>query len=205
MLQTSADILKRWWKSHGCKHTLQAYVNAIGVGRLKGLSLEDLLSALRSKQILQAQNNIVRRFKCVMKIDTEINVRVLNAIFMITMHPQNMFETLGFLEQKLLDKATVALTCYEAICSEPSRWDLVRAFQQPMMEYIEVFEAWRIYDVEKLKFRIERALLALYQVRDANPEPLDIQINRLRSRLISMDPKRMEQFDQMRQTMMVLE
>ena len=62
-----------------------------------------------------------------------------------------------------------------------------------------------IQDRERLICQIEHMMLAFYQQLDADPEHISLQINLLRSKLICMDPGRMERFDQMRQTMMVLQ
>ena len=44
---------------------------------------------------------------------------------------------------------------------------------------------------------------SLYEWRDMNPEAMDMQIDRLRSKLASMDPERLEQFDRMRRSMVL--
>ena len=107
------------------------------------------------------------------------------------------------LEARLLEKSRDMLTRYEAICARPWRWDLVKAFQQPLMEYMEAFRAWKPADEEKLKSRIQRALMMMYQTPHENAEMFTVQINRLRAKLDSMDPLLLVQFDLMRQTMIV--
>ena len=203
MLLPPATTIVRWWKKYGSKKTLKTYTQAMQVNDLKTLSFEDLVHTLRSRRVVQAQGSIVNRFKSVMKIDTEINPRVISAVFMIVLHPDNVFERTGPLETLLIEKSTAMLTRYEAICSEPWRWDLVKEFHQPMMEYLETFQTWKAPDTERLKSRIERALLAIYQVRNEMPVVADVQINRLREKLGKMDFDRLQRFDQMRLTMAI--
>ena len=132
-----------------------------------------------------------------------VNVKVFLAGFMVAYRPTHVFESMGALEQALLEAATPLLTIFHKICacirSSPGRsfqdvpHELTRDFPAMLFEYLQRFKAWKVPDEAKLTCRIKHALIALYQAEEHLPpdEPEDsklkiefsTQIERLRGKL----------------------
>ena len=148
-----------------------------------------------------------------------VNVKVFLAGFMVAYRPTHVFESMGALEQALLEAAAPLLTTFHNICacirSSPGRsfqdvpHELTRDFPAMLFEYLKRFKAWKVPDEAKLTCRIKHALIALYQAEEHLPpdEPEDsklkiefrTQIVRLRGRLqLIAGADALTQFDEQR-------
>ena len=120
---------------------------------------------------------------------------------MIACRPSHVFETMGQLEQPLLEVARALVESFERIAGavvaagsiQPVDHSLTEGFVSLFMDYLRCFNAWKVPDEIKLVCRIRHALFALYNARDHLPadESADsklsvefrTQIERLRSKL----------------------
>ena len=147
-----------------------------------------------------------------------VNVRVFLAGYMVAFRPAHVFESMGALEQALLEAATPLLYAFEKICcslkSNGGHFsllsaDLTKDFPTMLFEYLKRFKAWKIPDEKKLVTRIKHALVALYQAEEHLPvdEPDDsklriefvTQIERLRSKMIQIvGVNALNEFDEQR-------
>ena len=130
-----------------------------------------------------------------------VNVRVFLCGFMIAYRPTHVFESMGSLEQNLVEAATPLLKTFERICAsiklsgsfQEVPTELTENFATLLYEYLKRFKAWKVPDEAKLTCRIKHALVALYQGQAYLPpdEPEDsrlkvefrTQIARLREKL----------------------
>lgn len=148
-----------------------------------------------------------------------VNVRVFLAGFMISYRPTHVFESMGALENALVEAATPLLVTFQKICdcilNSPSRsfqdvpHELTKDFVPMLFEYLQRFKAWKGPDEAKLTCRIKHALIALYQGVEHLPpdEPEDsklkiefrTQIERLRGKLHQIaGADALSQFDEQR-------
>ena len=133
-----------------------------------------------------------------------VNVRVFLAGFMIAYRPTHVFESMGALEQALLDSTTPLIITFDKICQilNEKRFfsavphELTKDFPTMLFNYLRCFKAWKVPDEAKLTCRIKHALIALYQAEGHLPsdEPDDsklkiefrTQIERLRNKLLQI-------------------
>ena len=183
--------------------------------QLKDLDIAGLVHKLKSGPLIRAHKRFVRKMMQIIKCpDLErLNPRVMNAAFMIVLHPMSSFEAAivpGSVEEAVFRSGTAMLHAFDAICKAPSsaRIELIKHFQTPLLAYMQDFAVWKIPDNNKIISRLERALFALYQARqqiqDGDVElnaAFDTQIERLRSKMVCMDSARLDQFDAMRRSM----
>jgi hypothetical protein len=105
----------------------------------------------------------------------KIKTREFLAAYMIACFPANVFESIGPLEQAVLDAAGRMLAIFERICAA-LRGDGRQAFSQLPAEltaalpvavqaYLDRFMEWKVPDEARLARRIERALLAVLQAQ----------------------------------------
>jgi hypothetical protein len=122
---------------------------------------------------------------------------------MIAYRPNQVFESMGTLEQALYESAVSLLTTFQRIiqcirsasmrCFQEVPYDLTQGFPGMLHQYLQRFKAWKVPDEAKLTCRIKHALIALYQAEEHLPpdEPEDsklkvefrAQIERLRGKL----------------------
>jgi hypothetical protein len=120
---------------------------------------------------------------------------------MIAFRPSHVFESMGQLEESLLESALSLIQSFEGILHAVSQLgvfhrappDLTEKFPSVLHEYLKRFKAWKVPDEIKLTCRIKHALIALYQAEEHLPkdEPDDsklkiefrTQITRLRGKL----------------------
>jgi hypothetical protein len=128
---------------------------------------------------------------------TKVNVRVFLAAYMIACFPAHVFESMGVLEQSLLQAARRLLEIFEAICLALQSNDLPGAlliqFPPALTEYLSRFSEWKKPDEAMLVGRIERALLAIVREQRKigttdSPEALELsaQAERLRAKLLQL-------------------
>lgn len=193
------------------------------IQRVKSISFEALVVFLREKNIIAVSKACLQRIHCLCirrhgtpcrSLTPEIvNVRVFLAAFMIAYRPTHVFESMGELEQSLLESAGPLIEALEGICgslrgqgfaSVPST--LTVGFTPMLFEFLKRFKAWKIPDEAKLITRIKHALLALYQAEALLGEDsanlrveFTTQIERLRSKLAQIaGPDALAQFDAQR-------
>ncbi len=133
----------------------------------------------------------------------KVNVRVFLAAYMIACFPAHVFESMGLLEQTLLQAARRLLDIFETICLTlhnnvgRTATNLPRAlmdqFPAALAEYLSRFSEWKEPDEAMLVGRIERALLALVRAHRQlgttdSPEALELsaQTERLRAKLLQL-------------------
>jgi hypothetical protein len=178
---------------------------------VKSINFDSLVVHLREKPVIAAAKACLQRLHLLTTFrhgsppralaPENVNVRVFLAGYMIAYRPTHVFETIGPLEQALLEAATPLLTTFDSICkvvrqkgsfqAVPS--SLTQAFPTLLFEFLKRFKAWKGPDEIKLTLRIKHALLALYQAEAHLPpdEPVDsklklefrTQIDRLRGKL----------------------
>jgi hypothetical protein len=134
---------------------------------------------------------------------SKVNVRVFLAAYMIVCFPAHVFETMGLLEQTLLQSARHLLDIFEQICLALHCDDgvpttklpraLAEEFPAALAAYLSRFSEWKEPDEAKLVGRIEMALLALVRAQrqlkatDAlEAAELSAQIERLREKLLQL-------------------
>ena len=146
-----------------------------------------------------------------------VNVRVFLAAFLIAFRPTHVFESMGSLEQQLLESAGALLVSFERIAAAVGRFasfaavpaDVTEDFPHLLFSYLRHFKAWKIPDETKLTCRIKHALVALYNAHHHLPldEPADsklsvefrTQIERLRGKLTQIaGPTALAEFDEQR-------
>jgi hypothetical protein len=178
-------------------------------------SFQDLMSSLRSEttiSLLKACLDRVYRLSISnYKIDglqmpigtSKVNVRVLLAAYMIVCFPAHVFESMGLLEQSLLQAARRLLEIFETICLALQGNDvrtstnlprvLMDRFPAALGEYLLRFSEWKEPDQAMLVGRIERALLAVIraqrQLGTTNSQEaveLSAQNERLRAKLLQL-------------------
>ena len=211
----SARTIQTFFKAHQDKVTpriVAACINQINIEKVKSISFEALVVFLREKHIIKVSKDALQRIHilCCNRHGTpsktladpsSINVRVFLAAYMIAYRPTHVFESMGSLEQALLESAIPLLEAYDKICRSilsegcfaktPS--SITANFTTLLFEYLKRFKAWKVPDEEKLAMRLKHALVALYIACDKFPpsEPADsklrleftAQIGRLRSKL----------------------
>eukprot|EP00292_Cryptomonas_paramecium_P016349 CAMPEP_0113719680 /NCGR_PEP_ID=MMETSP0038_2-20120614/35982_1 /TAXON_ID=2898 /ORGANISM="Cryptomonas paramecium" /LENGTH=203 /DNA_ID=CAMNT_0000648145 /DNA_START=135 /DNA_END=742 /DNA_ORIENTATION=+ /assembly_acc=CAM_ASM_000170 len=183
---------------------------------IKSIGFDNLVLLLKDKKVISAAKVCLQRIHLLatyrhgspphIKEPESVNVRVFLAAFMIVYFPSRVFESVGPLEQRLLDAADPMLTAFHAICisiqSSQTRCFrdvpvvLTKDFPTLLLDYLQAFKAWKVPDEAKLTCRIKHALQALYQARRALPadEPHDSklqvelrgQIERLRGKLVQI-------------------
>ena len=134
-------------------------------------------------------------------VPEHVNVRVFLAGFMIAYHPTRVFETMGALEQALLDSTDPLIEAFERICHQiamdPSfahvPHELTKDFPTLLLNFLRAFKAWKVPDEAKLVKRIKHALVALHRGLEHLPpdEPeesklkmeYNISITRFRAKL----------------------
>jgi hypothetical protein len=120
-------------------------------------------------------------------IPTTINVRVFLAAYMISCRPSHVFETMGQLEQPLLEVSRALIESFERIAGavvaagsfQPVDHSLTEGFAPLLLEFMRCFHAWKVPDEAKLVSRIRHALFALYDAREHLPadEPVDSRLS----------------------------
>jgi hypothetical protein len=178
-------------------------------------SFEDLMRSLRSESTISLSKACVERVYRLSTSHSEVdgsqklsstskvNVRVFLAAYMIVCFPAHVFESMGLLEQILLQAARHLLETFEKICfllqgnDIRSFTDLPRAltdqFPAALAEYLSRFSEWKEPDQEMLVGRIERALFALVRAQrqlgtTESPEAVELlaQTERLRAKLLQL-------------------
>ncbi len=128
---------------------------------------------------------------------SKVNVRVFLAAYMIACFPAHVFESMGLLEQILLQAAQRLLEIFETICLKLQGHDLPREllnqFPAALGEYLSRFSEWKKPDEAMLVGRIERALLAILRKQRQlgttdSPEAVDLsaQAERLSAKLLQL-------------------
>ena len=195
--------------------------------RVESISFEDLVVFLREKTTLEVSKAALQRihllctFRHGSPINTnareKVNVRLFLADYMIAFRPTHVFESMGLLEQALLDIATPFIATFQKIADDITKresfskvpTETTKDFTTMLFEYLKRFKAWKVPDEVKLTCRIKHALIALYQAEEHLPpeDPEDsklkvefkTQIERLRSKLELIAGKdALAQFDALR-------
>ena len=181
--------------------------------QLKDMDFVAVVTMSRTKTLIQAHKHFMDKLIPIMNhTGNDLNPRVFIASYMISLHPNHVFElgtTPGSLEERLFQSACILVRLFDEICkaSPDARLPLIRQFKTPLLQYMRDFEAWKIPDGERILNRLERALFCLYNARQHLAETdeviiqLDVQIERLRSKITQIDPTRLLQFDAMRRSM----
>jgi hypothetical protein len=81
-----------------------------------------------------------------------VNVRVFLAGFMIAYHSTHVFESIGALENALLNATTPLITTFEKICCLMKEkhffheipHKLTKNFPLMLFEYLKCFKAWKV-------------------------------------------------------------
>ena len=219
--RTAASRLQRLWRRvfryRTTARILDEYLREGGgptVEGVRAISFEALVVRLREKEVIQAARRCLERIHLLAYfrhgnpaltrgLPANVNVRVFLAAFMIVYRSAHVFESMGDLEQRLLEVATPLLAKFfeilAALRAAPHRTfaevpaEVTAPFVGLLYEYLRRFKAWKIPDEIKLTTRIQHALIALYQAEEHLPpdEPEDsklkvefrTQIERLRSKL----------------------
>ena len=221
--RTAASRLQRLWRRvfryRTTARILDEYLREGGgptVEGVRAISFEALVVRLREKEVIQAARRCLERIHLLAyfrhgnpaltrgaALPANVNVRVFLAAFMIVYRSAHVFESMGDLEQRLLEVATPLLAKFfeilAALRAAPHRTfaevpaEVTAPFVGLLYEYLRRFKAWKIPDEIKLTTRIQHALIALYQAEEHLPpdEPEDsklkvefrTQIERLRSKL----------------------
>lgn len=181
---------------------------------VKAKSFESLVVSLREKNTIAATKAALQRIHilCTLRHGSpsktlapeNVNVRVFLAAFMIAYRPTHVFESMGPLEQSLLESSIPLLETFQKIrdsLRNPEQLrgfagvpeELTAEFPTMLFEYLKRFKAWKVPDEAKLTCRIKHALIGLYQAEGHLPpdEPEEsklkaefrTQIERLRSKL----------------------
>ncbi len=219
---TAAQTIQRYWRQRFSKNTtakiLHHAFTEIGVSRehMRSISFDDLVLLLREKPVVAAMKAALQRIHSLAthrhgspskSLSPEnVDVRVFLAAYMIAYRSTHVFESMGMLEQALLESAVPMINQFHAICdalvATPGRCfqavpsALTEEFPTALFEYLKRFKAWKVPDEAKLTCRIKHALIALYQAEGHLPpdEPEDsklkvefrTQIDRLRGKLLQI-------------------
>lgn len=230
----SATILQRSWmkqfKQYNTNYIVDYYLkNGPTIDHVKSISFESLVVFLREKHIVSLSKRCLQRIHllCTFRHGSpskaltpeNVNVKVFLAGLMIAYRSTHVFESIGTLEQALLEVAIPLHTTFQNICNtiaikhsfQDVPHELSKNFVPLLFEYLKRFKAWKVPDEAKLICRIKHALIALYQAESHLPldEPDDsklkiefkTQIERLRSKLSQIGGQdALKLFDEQRQT-----
>ena len=226
-----ARTVQRYWRNNFSKKTTAKIIQHLweGVGftpeHTPKMSFEALVVFLREKPVIAAMKAALQRIHILTtflhgspkKLSLEtVNARVYNAAYMIRYHKDKVFESMGKLEQPLLEISATLLDMFHGICTkimgntkcfrEAVPVELTADFPTTLFEYLTRFKTWKIPDEAKLTCRIQHALVALHQAEKLLPadEPEDsnlkaefrTQTGRLREKLQQIAGKEaLEKFD----------
>lgn len=141
---------------------------------------EDLLLHLRKQEVIAVTQGMVGSIQLVIRslrhadlatLDTSerqyLNVRVIMAGYMVGFHPNKVFDSMGFVENQLVESSTRFVTKLESIANflrtnETINVDVIDDFYRLLKTYLRDFKAWKEPDVIVLTSRIIHALKALY-------------------------------------------
>ena len=191
----------------------------------KAMAFETLVETLKEKTTISKYKAALRRVHMLTTFRhgspssslcaETVNVRVVLAGFMVAYKSTNVFESVGPLEQALMESATRLIASFEEICNRIMHCrsfskvpaELTKDFPTLLFKYLKCFKAWKVPDEAKLSCRIKWALVALYRSKEylsPNEPPdsklrIDIeeQTQRLRYKLREISgEKALREFDE---------
>lgn len=178
----AAIVIQTAWREHfqffTTKHIVDNFMNhGLTSDLAKSIQLDDLVTKLRNPDLVSASEFVLKRVHSISgsKIESKPNVfRVFLSGYMIAYHPSSIFESVGPLEQALLDASTPMIDSFERICGEvvlqrKALREIVAEFPRVFKKYLECFEGWKTPDENKMGLRIKHALLALYNAQTRLP------------------------------------
>ena len=178
----AAIVIQTAWREHfqffTTKHIVDNFINhGLTSDLAKSIQLDDLVTKLRNPDLVSASEFVLKRVHSISgsKIESKPNVfRVFLSGYMIAYHPSSIFESVGPLEQALLDASTPMIDSFERICGEvvlqrKALREIVAEFPRVFKKYLECFEGWKTPDENKMGLRIKHALLALYNAQTRLP------------------------------------
>ena len=179
----AAIVIQTAWREHfqffTTKHIVDNFTNhGLTSDFAKSiLQLDDIVTKLRNPDLVSASEFVLKRVHIISgsKIENKPNVfRVFLSGYMIAYHPSSIFESVGPLEQALLDASTPMIDSFERICGEvvlqrKALREIVAEFPRVFKKYLECFEGWKTPDENKMGLRIKHALLALYNAQTRLP------------------------------------
>ena len=193
-------------------------------------SFDALIVFLREKPVIHATKRLlerIHRLSVIMQIRNggsadrtpeTVNVRVFLALYMISLRPTHVFESMSDNERILFDSSSLLLSYFEDIIQQLCLKNyntlsvdvfLMSSFSTVLLDYLTKFKAWKIPDESKLTCRIKHALIALYAAVQHLPseERVDstlgvefqAQIERLRNKLVQISGEpALQVFDELR-------
>jgi hypothetical protein len=203
--QASSKLI-RWWKLHGSKRTLKAFMDAMRdegfeVETLRGMDIKELISFLSSNPAVDLMRRLAKRIVAIAKITEEPGIDTINSLlasFKIVLHPEF---TLGRSLQSgdhgakaRLIEAANALVGHFIMLQETPDTRSVAAIKTPMEEYLAAFKAYRPYSNERMTRRLVEAL---YNVQSAQIEARIAGDTRLLDQIDSVTLKIRAKLDQL--------
>ena len=184
-LEAHTPVLQRFWNNTRVNSTGRLVKRFSAVGptstRIKRMPYDEVVVYLREQNVITATKACLHRIHLLTTFrhgspaptvlaPERFNVRVFLAGFMIAYHPTRVFETMGALEQALLDSTVPLIETFERICHQiavdPSfahvPHELTKDFPTLLLHFLRAFKAWKVPDEAKLVKRIKHALVALY-------------------------------------------
>jgi hypothetical protein len=196
--------------------------------RVKRISFPDLVLLLKEKPLVQAAKAALQRIHMqatfihgappnTLLRSESINVKVVLAGYMIAVRPTFVLHTMGELEQKLFESATILLSRFHQITDAillPEHQGINFAkkvpteasdkFRSELFDYLKCFKAWKVPDEARLShemrqsiFRMNRQRLLVGVHRPEVIAEFVVQIANLRAKYIQINGEEMmEQFDE---------
>jgi hypothetical protein len=171
------------------RRIMETFQASLLTEEVSALPFDEFVAHLRTPAVLEASTAfmklIVLRSEGVDPEDgtAQVNVRVILASYMITLHPNHVFEAMGMSEQILLNASRDMDESFRNVISGAGTW---AACMHAVEVYVPIFRAWKTLDEPAVSLRMERAILMIRAACDAAiPEErlaMELQIVRLSNR-----------------------
>lgn len=171
------------------RRIMETFQASLLTEEVSALPFDEFVAHIRTPAVLEASTAFMKLL--VLRsggIDPEdgtaqVNVRVILASYMITLHPNHVFEAMGMSEQILLNASRDMDESFRNVVIGAGTW---AACKHAVEVYVPIFRAWKTFDQAAVILRMERAILMIRAACDAAiPEErlaMELQIVRLSNR-----------------------
>ena len=132
---------------------------------------------------LSEKNNIKIAKKCLQRVNIltsirhgsdeiqPVNAKEFLVSLMIRYHPAHIFESIGHLENQLIEATAPLLMVFDEILRiiqstgsfQSVSGEVTKEFPALLKMYFKRFNEWKIADINKMKFKIKRSIVSLHQ------------------------------------------
>lgn len=180
--------ISRFWVCHGKDNTLMLFARRFcqqgpSLQQARAILFEDLSARLREDEVINCTVDFLFRIiqLCNWRrgqqplITGTVNAKIFLASFMIAARPHHVFETIGDLEQKVMDASEPMIECFHntatALASKQTwpevKKDAAKHLCARLCQYLRTFKEWKISDEKKLAGRLQHALTGLENAEKA--------------------------------------